>query len=626
MNNLDTAKSSSSLKSLGLKNVVVRLAGDSGDGMQLTGERLAKLSAIMGNDVLTLADYPAEIRAPAGSLGGVSGYQMTIGSTDVYTTGDRVDILVAMNPAALKVNMNLIKKGGIIIVNSSTFNKKNCDKAGYSENPLTNHSLSSYRIIAVDMSNIVKESLKSVALSNKEKERCKNFFSLGIVCWLLNRKLQTTIDWIEKKFFKKKLVAEGNQAALHAGFKYCESNEIFSTSFVINKMHMNVVNKGVYAYINGSTATAWGLICAAKKANKKLFLGSYPITPATNILQELALYKQLDVITYQAEDEIAGIGTSLGASFAGALAATSTSGPGLALKSEFINLAVSTELPIVVIDVQRGGPSTGLPTKTEQSDLLQALWGRNGESPVVVMAAKTPSDCFYTTYEAARIACKYMTPVILLTDGYLANGSESWKVPNVNEFPNLDIANHVKLPENEVFHAYKRFSNTLSRPWITPGTKGLEHRIGGLEKDEAGNVSGDGDNHQKMCELRLQKINNVANEIPFPDFYGNKTGKILLLSWGSTFGSVRQATYNLTKHEYPVSHCHLKFINPFFKNLKNILSAFQTILVVENNLGQLIVKIRAEFNVHTEEFNEVRGRPLIISEIESKVKHLLRKF
>lgn len=497
MNNLNDTKSASSLKSLGLKNVVVRLAGDSGDGMQLTGERLAKLSAIMGNDVLTLADYPAEIRAPAGSLGGVSGYQMTIGSTDVYTTGDRVDILVAMNPAALKVNMTLIKKGGIIIVNSSTFNKKNCDKAGYTESPLVDHSLSSYRIIAVDMSNIVKESLKDVALSNKEKERCKNFFSLGIVCWLLNRKLQTTIDWIEKKFFKKKLVAEGNQAALHAGFRYCESNEIFSTSFVINKMNTSVVNKGVYAYINGSTATAWGLICAAKKANKKLFLGSYPITPATNILQELALYKQLDVITYQAEDEIAGIGTSIGASFAGALAATSTSGPGLALKSEFINLAVSTELPLVVIDVQRGGPSTGLPTKTEQSDLLQALWGRNGESPVVVMAPKTPSDCFYTTYEAARIACKYMTPVILLTDGYLANGSESWKVPNVEDFPTLDIANHVTLKDDEVFHAYKRFSNTLSRPWIIPGTKGLEHRIGGLEKDEEGNVSGDGDNHQK---------------------------------------------------------------------------------------------------------------------------------
>jgi len=624
MNNLNESKSPSTLKSLGLKNVVVRFAGDSGDGMQLTGERLAKLSAIMGNDVLTLADYPAEIRAPAGSLGGVSGYQMTIGSTDVYTTGDRVDILVAMNPAALKVNMTVIKKGGIIIVNSSTFTKKNCEKAGYSENPLTNHSLSSYRIISVDMNNIVKESLKSVALSNKEKERCKNFFSLGIVCWLLNRKLQTTIDWIEKKFFKKKLVAEGNQAALNAGFKYCYSNEIFSTSFVINKMNTNIVNKGVYAYINGNTATSWGLICAAKNANKKLFLGSYPITPATNILQELAMYKQLNVITYQAEDEIAGVGTSIGASFAGALAATSTSGPGLALKSEFINLAVSTELPIVVIDVQRGGPSTGLPTKTEQSDLLQALWGRNGESPVVVMAPKTPSDCFYTTYEAARIACKYMTPVILLTDGYLANGSESWKIPNVKDFPKIDIANHVTLKDDEVFHAYKRFSNTLSRPWITPGTKGLEHRVGGLEKDEAGNVSGDGDNHQRMCELRLQKVNNVANEIPFPDFYGNKSGQILLLSWGSTFGSVRQATYNLTKNGFPVSHCHIKFINPFFKDLKNILSSFKTILVIENNLGQLVVKIRAEFDVKTEEFNEVRGRPLIISEIESKVKYLLR--
>jgi len=625
MNSLNKPKASSTLKSLGLKNVVVRFAGDSGDGMQLTGERLAKLSAIMGNDVRTLADYPAEIRAPAGSLGGVSGYQMTIGSTDVYTTGDRVDILVAMNPAALKVNINVIKKGGIIIVNSSTFTKKNYVKAGYTEDPLTNHSLSSYRIISVDMSRLVKEALRNLALSTKEKERCKNFFSLGIVCWLLNRTLKTTIDWIEKKFFKKKLIAEGNQTALHAGFKYCESNEVFSTSFVINKLNTSVINKGVYAYIDGNTATSWGLICAAKNANKKLFLGSYPITPATNILQELSLYKQLNVSTYQAEDEIAGIGTALGASFAGALAATSTSGPGLALKSEFINLAVSAELPMVIIDVQRGGPSTGLPTKTEQSDLLQALWGRNGESPVVVMAPKTPSDCFYTTYEAARIACKYMTPVILLTDGYLANGSESWKVPNVNDFPILDIANQITLNKDEVFHAYKRFANTLSRPWIVPGTKGLEHRIGGLEKDEAGNVSGDGDNHQKMCELRLQKVKNVANEIPFPDFYGNQTGKVLLLSWGSTFGSVRQATYNLTKNGYSVSHCHIKFINPFFKDLKNILDSFETILVVENNLGQLIIKIRAEFDVHTEGFNEVRGRPLIISEIESKVKHLLRQ-
>jgi 2-oxoglutarate ferredoxin oxidoreductase subunit alpha len=616
-------KDENSLKSLGLKNVVVRLAGDSGDGMQLTGERLAKLSAIMGNDVLTLADYPAEIRAPAGSLGGVSGYQMTIGSTDVYTTGDRVDILVAMNPAALKVNMNLIKKGGIIIVNSSTFNKKNCDKAGYSESPLTDHSLSSYRIISVDMSNIVKESLKSVALSNKEKERCKNFFALGIICWLLNRKLDTTMDWIEKKFFKKKLIAEGNQAALHAGFKYCASNEIFSTSFIINKMNTNLVNKGVYAYINGSTATAWGLICAAKKANKKLFLGSYPITPATNILQELALYKQLDVITYQAEDEIAGVGTSIGAAFAGALAATSTSGPGLALKSEFINLAVSVELPIVVIDVQRGGPSTGLPTKTEQSDLLQALWGRNGESPLVVMAPKTPSDCFYTSYEAARIACKYMTPVILLTDGYLANGSECWQIPSIKNFPKIDIIDKVDLPDSQEFKPYKRFSKTLSRPWIIPGMKGLEHRIGGLEKNEAGDVSGDGNNHQEMCELRREKVKRVTSEISFPDFYGNKHGDVLLISWGSTFGSVRQATYNLTKDGFSVSHCHLKFINPFFKDLINILSSFDKILVVENNLGQLVIKIKAEFNANIQEFNEVRGRPLIIKEIENKVKTLL---
>jgi 2-oxoglutarate ferredoxin oxidoreductase subunit alpha len=367
-------------------------------------------------------------------------------------------------------------------------------------------------------------------------------------------------------------------------------------------------------------------LTAAQRSGLDLYYGGYPITPASDILHYLAQYKSFGVKTFQAEDEIAGVVSAIGAAFAGNLAITATSGPGVALKSEALGLAVTTELPLVLVNVQRGGPSTGLPTKTEQSDLLQALWGRNGESPVVVIAPKTPSDCFYTTYEAARIACKYMTPVILLTDGYLANGSESWKVPNVEDFPKLEIANHVTLQKDETFHAYKRFSNTLSRPWITPGTKGLEHRIGGLEKDEAGNVSGDGDNHQRMCELRLQKVNNVANEIPFPDFYGNKTGKIILLSWGSTFGSVRQATYNLTKNGYSVSHCHIKFINPFFKNLKNILSSFETILVVENNLGQFIVKLRAEFNIHTEEFNEVRGRPLIISEIETEYPFLVRLY
>jgi len=614
---------SNTLKNLGLKNVVVRFAGDSGDGMQLTGERLAKLSAMMGNDVLTLADFPAEIRAPAGSLGGVSGYQMTIGSTDVYTTGDKIDILVAMNPAALKVNVSLTKKGGIILLNSSTFTKKNCEKAGYSENPLNNKSLSSFRVISVDISKLVKEALKGVALSTREKERCKNFFSLGVICWLLNRKLETTIDWIEKKFFKKKLIAEGNQKALHAGLQFCESNEIFSTSFVINKKKSEEVSKGTYAYINGNTALAWGLICASHKAKKTLFLGSYPITPATSIMQELASYKQLNVVTYQAEDEIAGVGTALGASFAGALAVTSTSGPGLALKSEFINLAVIAELPIVIIDVQRGGPSTGLPTKTEQSDLLQALWGRNGESPLVVMAPKTPSDCFFTVYDASRIACKYMTPVIVLSDGYLANGSESWQIPDIDSMPEFDITTHKNVNNLEEFKPYKRFTKTLARPWVVPGTKGFEHRVGGLEKNEEGEVSSNGENHHKMCKLRLRKIKSVEKDIPFPDFYGNRKGKVLLVTWGSTFGSGRQAVYNLIKDGYSVSHCHLKYINPFFKDLGKILSSFEIILIAENNLGQLSIKIRSEFCSYTHSFNEVCGRPLIVSEIEAKVKSLL---
>lgn len=622
MININSEKDLHSSKNLVLKNVVVRFAGDSGDGMQLTGERLAKLSAMMGNDVLTLADYPAEIRAPAGSLGGVSGYQMTIGSTNIYTTGDKVDILVAMNPAALKVNIALIKKGGIIIVNSSTFTKKNYIKAGYIENPLNNNSLFSYRIISVDINKLVKEALKNIALSNKEKERCKNFFSLGMICWLLNRKINTTVNWIEKKFLKRKLIAEGNQRALKAGLKYCNSNEIFSTSFFINKKNSKNLKKGTYAYIDGNTATSWGLICAAHKANKCLFLGSYPITPATNILHELSCYKQLNVITYQAEDEIAGIGTSIGASFAGALSATSTSGPGIALKSEFINLAVMTELPIVIIDVQRGGPSTGLPTKTEQGDLLQVLWGRNGESPIVVLAAKTPSDCFYSAYEAARIACKYMTPVILLTDGYLANGSESWQIPNIDQLPDMTYPSD-DIDEKQSFKPYKRFAETLARPWIVPGTKNMEHRIGGLEKTEGGDVSGDGENHHKMCKLRLQKVNNVAKEIPFPDFYGKSKGTVLLLSWGSSFGSVRQATYNLIKDGFNVSHCHLKYLNPFFKDLDVILSSFKNVLVAENNLGQLIVKIKAEYHVNAYSFCEVRGRPLIVKDIESTVKSLI---
>lgn len=622
MMNITSDKTPNTAKNLGLKNVVVRFAGDSGDGMQLTGERLAKISAMMGNDVLTLADFPAEIRAPAGSLGGVSGYQMTIGTTDVYTTGDRVDILVAMNPAALRVNVDLTKKGGIIILNSFAFTKKNCEKAGYLENPLNNKSLSSFRVISVDVNKIIKEALKDVPLSTKEKERCKNFFSLGVVCWLLNRKLDTTIDWIEKKFFKKKLIAEGNQKALNAGLLFCEANEIFSTSFVIDKKKAEHVVKGTYAYINGSTATAWGLICASQKAQRRLFLGSYPITPATAIMQELAAYKQLNVTTYQAEDEIAGIGTSIGASFAGALAATSTSGPGLALKSEFLNLAVIAELPLVVIDVQRGGPSTGLPTKTEQSDLLQALWGRNGESPIVVLAPKTPSDCFFTAYEACRIACKYMTPVILLTDGYLANGSESWQIPDVNSLQEIDIVDHKNI-NLENYKPFKRFSLTLARPWVIPGTKGFEHRLGGLEKNENGDVSSDGNNHHRMCEIRLQKVNKVADEIPFPDFYGNKSGDVLLLSWGSTFGSVRQATHNLSKKGISVSHCHLKYINPFFKNLNNILSSFKHVIVAENNLGQLSVKIRSEFCVNTIPFNEVRGRPLIVKDLEETVISLL---
>jgi len=609
---------------INLKHIIIRLAGDSGDGIQLTGERLAKLSAVMGNNVVTSSDYPSEIRAPSGSLEGISGYQMSIGSMGNYTSGNKVDLLVAMNPSAFKLNLELMKKGSIIIINAFSFTKKNCMKAKLSNEFFNFRNMLNYKIISINMNNLLKVILKSIPLTSKEKERCKNFLALGIVCWLLNRKSELTTTWIEKKFKHKKLIVEGNILSLQAGLKYCNSNNIFGISFNIRNIKKNSLIKGAYTYISGNTAIAWGLICAAKRADRKLFLGSYPITPATPILQLLSSYRQLEVFTYQAEDEIAGIGTSLGASFVGALSATSTSGPGVSLKGEFINLAVAVELPLIVINIQRCGPSTGLPTKNEQSDLLQALWGRHGESPLVVIAAKTPNDCFYSTYEAARIACKYMTPVILLSDSYLANGSENWRIPTMKNLPSLEIVNHMGKNLSKTFHPYKRFKNTLSRPWIVPGVKYSEHRLGGLEQNEFGNTSSDSINHQKMCIFRHAKISNVAQEIPFPDFYGNKYGKILLLSWGSTFGVVRQVSSNLIKQGKHISHCHLRFLNPLSLHLKHIFSAFCVVITIENNLGQLYIKIKSEMGGCIKRINQMHGKPLTAEYIESYVKRVFK--
>ncbi len=598
--------------------ICIRFTGDSGDGMQLTGDRLAKLSAILGNDVLTLADFPAEIRAPAGSLHGISGYQMTIGSNNVFTSGDSVDILIAMNPAALQTNLKFVKKGGTLILNKSSFIRKNLEKAKYLQNPLDDNSLKSYRIIAIEITKLTRESLKNSSLGMKDKDRCKNFFALGVICWLLSRNIDSTIQWISKKFKNKEFVIEANQTALKAGYNFGYSNQLFSLNIPIKK---NINKSGKYRYINGNSAVALSLVCASSKSKRKLFLGSYPITPATEILHYLSSMRQFNVTTYQAEDEIAAIGSAIGASFAGSLAITTTSGPGIALKSELINLAIMTELPLVIINVQRAGPSTGLPTKTEQSDLLQSLWGRNGESPIVVLAASSPSNCFDVTYEACRIACKYMTPVIVLTDGYLANGSEGWRIPNLDDLPAIITPPTPKLSEGEQFMPNKRFSSTLSRAWVSPGEKGFEHRVGGLESNEAGRVSYEGEYHQKMVDIRQNKINGIAREIKPLEIFGSSKGEILILGWGSTFGAIRQAVKNINSDL--VSHCHLRFINPFPLDLKYILSSFKKILLPENNLGQLAIKIKSEYNVKIESLSKVQGSPFLVSEIELKIRSLL---
>jgi len=601
------------------EEVVIRFSGDSGDGMQLTGILFSDTAALFGNDLSTFPDYPAEIRAPQGTVGGVSGFQVHLGHSEINTPGDFSDVLVAMNPAAIKANAKWIKPGGTIIYDEGNFTEKNIEKAGYVKDPISEEKLESYNIIAAPISSMVKEALKDFGLDPKSVLRTKNMFALGMVYWLFDSKLKYTEDYFEKKFKDKPGMAEANKVALRAGYYYAETIEALTP---IYKILPAQIAKGTYRNINGNTATAWGFIAAAEKAGLKLFIGSYPITPATGILEEMAARKDLGVKSFQAEDEIAGICTSLGASFAGNLAITSTSGPGLALKSEAIGLAVMAELPVVIVNVQRGGPSTGLPTKTEQADLMQALYGRNGECPVVVIASSTPSDCFHFAFEAARIALEHMTPVLLLSDSYLANGTEPWKIPKMKDLPKINppFANRTEIP----FLPYKRDDKKLARSWAVPGIPGLEHRIGGLEKTVKGTVSYVPENHEHMVKIRAEKVDRVANEIPDLEVFGAKKGDLLVVGWGGSFGYLITAVRELQAEGHKVSLVNFNYINPLPKNVKEVFRQFKKIVVCELNMGQFADYLRIKHQEFTyEQLNKVQGIPFTIIDIKEKCIKML---
>jgi len=601
-----------------LDDVTIRFAGDSGDGMQLTGMQFTSTTALLGNDLSTLPDYPAEIRAPAGTLFGVSGFQIHFGSTEINTPGDSCDVLVAMNPAALKVNLRSLRDGGIIIANRDGFNDKNLKLAGYAENPLDNGSLEKYQVHIVDITKLTQNTLTDLGLSNKLVDRCKNFFALGIMYWMYTRPMEPTIKWIADKFKKTPELVEANTRVLKAGYAFGETTEIFAARYEVKPA---ALAPGRYRSITGNEAAAWGMIAASVKSGLDLFLGSYPITPASDILHELSRHKNFRVKTFQAEDEIAGITSAIGAAYGGSLALTTTSGPGLALKGEALGLAVMLELPLVLIDVQRGGPSTGLPTKTEQADLLQAVYGRNSEAPIPVIAACTPADCFTTAYEACRIAIKYMTPVIFLSDGYLANGAEPWMIPSVASLTDIPVT-FATNPEG--FQPYQRDEATLARPWAIPGTPGLEHRIGGLEKEHiTGNVSYDPENHEFMVRTRQAKIDGIANDLPPATVDGDSKGDLLVVGWGGTYGSIRSAVEAKRKEGKSVSHLHLKYVNPFQSNVGEILYNFKQILVPEINLGQLSKMLRAKYLLPIVSQTKVQGLPFKSDEIEKKIDELL---
>lgn len=607
-----------------LEKVTVLFAGDSGDGIQLTGTQFTNNTALHGNDLSTFPDFPAEIRAPLGTLAGVSGFQINFGSTDVFTPGDLCDVLVVMNAAALKKNLSRLKQRGTIIVNISGFDKRNLRLAGIdeNENPLNNNSLEGFKVHEIDVTKLTRESLVNSSLSTKERDRCKNMFVLGFVYWMYNRSLSSSIEFLNLKFKSKPEILEANVAVLKAGYHFADTSEIFSNRYEVKPAKMS---KGLYRNIIGNQAIALGLIAASKKSKLDLFYGGYPITPASDILHELAKYKNFGIKTFQAEDEIAGICSCIGASFGGDLAVTASSGPGIALKGEALGLAMMLEIPLVIINVQRGGPSTGLPTKTEQADLFQAIYGRNGEAPIPVIAASSPSDCFTMAYEACRIAIEHMTPIFLLSDGYIANGAEPWRFPRSKDLVDINVRFLKERKEDDpVYMPYKR-DEKLVRSWAIPGTKGLEHRIGGLEKDfETGNVSYDPENHHKMVKIRADKINKIADYIPLQELEnGSENSDLLVVGWGSTFGAIKTATRELSEEGFDIAHIHIKYIEPMPKNLEQILSNYEKILVPEMNNGQLIKLIRDRYLVDAQPLNKIKGMPFMAHEIKTAILNMI---
>lgn len=596
-----------------LESVVIRFAGDSGDGMQLTGTQFTETSALAGNDLATFPDFPAEIRAPAGSLAGVSGFQVHISQQQVFTPGDAPDVLVAMNPAALKANLADLKTAGALILDTDQFTEKNLTRVGYESNPAEDDSLKDYRVHPVDITGMTLKAIAELKLNQRTAVRCKNFFALGLVYWMYNRDLSHTLNWIDAKFGSKPDIADANTRALKAGYHYGETAEVFHHSYVVEAAE---IEPGTYRNISGNEAVALGLMAAAEKSGLDLFLGSYPITPASDVLHYLSRHKHLGVRTFQAEDEIAAVAATVGAAYAGQLAVTTTSGPGMLLKAEAIGLGGMMELPMVVVDIQRGGPSTGLPTKTEQADLMMAMYGRNGELPLPIVAAQSPGDCFYAAVEAARIALRHMCPVILLTDGYLANGAEPWKIPNMDDIEPIEVK---FATDAASFMPYER-NEFGGRPWAIPGTPGLEHRLGGLEKAEGtGNVSYDPQNHERMCQLRAEKVAKVADQMPASDVFGDSSGDLCVVSWGGTFGAVRAGVTRMRERGHKIGHLHLRLLNPFPNDVGDILRSFDRVLVPELNMGQLSMLLRAQYLVNAIPYTKIQGKPFKESEIRDAI-------
>ena len=603
-----------------VEGATVRLAGDSGDGMQLAGTQFTSTSAMLGNDIATFPDFPAEIRAPRGTLAGVSGYQVHFSSQEIFTPGDHLDALIAMNPAALKTNLGDLQKGGVLIVDSDAFDEKSLKLAAYADNPLENGSLDGFQLFKVSMTKLTREAVKGLGLGTKDADRCRNFFAMGLLYWLYGRSLEPTLRYIDAKFANKADVAEANRKALRAGWYYGETTDAFASSYQVPPAKLP---PGKYTNIMGNQALAWGLITAAKLSNKELFYGTYPITPASDILHELSRYKNFGVKTFQAEDEIAAIGVSIGAAYGGSMGVTCSSGPGIALKAEAMGLAMMLELPLIIIDVQRGGPSTGLPTKTEQSDLLQTMFCRNGEAPLPIIAARSPADCFYAAQEAWRVATRMMIPVIILSDGYIANGAEPWKIPDVSELQPIPITHAPPGEPDKKFYPYER-DELLSRPWALPGTKGLMHRVGGIEKqDRTGNISYDAENHQHMTNVRAAKVANVAKLIGDQEVLGPASGDLLVLSWGGTYGACKTAVERCQAAGLSVAHAHLRWLNPFPANLEQILRSYKKVLIPELNGGQLRMLIRSKFLVDAQGFNKVKGRPFAVEELTEQIRQTL---